>query len=128
MRTAQLLTVSVPPEILKEVDRVRKLESRTRSELVREALRTYFSRRALLEASVQRVGMRARRQALSGIVVEPLVAPDQLLPAVTVRGGADQARLRKHVKEGAIRNARRSLEMAKEWSVLEDEAWGRGGR
>lgn len=43
MRTSQTMTVSIPPEMIKEVERVRKREHRTRSELVREALRTYFT-------------------------------------------------------------------------------------
>ncbi len=37
------MTVSLPPAMIKEVERVRKAEHRTRSELVREALRTYFT-------------------------------------------------------------------------------------
>jgi len=40
------MTVSLPPEMLKEVDRVCVHEHRTRSELVREALRQYFAMRA----------------------------------------------------------------------------------
>lgn len=43
MRTTQTMTVSLPPEMVKEFERVRKAESRTRSELVREALRYYFA-------------------------------------------------------------------------------------
>ncbi len=38
------MTVSLPPAMIRDVERVRKFENRTRSELVREALRTYFSR------------------------------------------------------------------------------------
>ena len=38
------MTISLPPEMVREVDKVRKHEHRTRSELVREALRTYFVR------------------------------------------------------------------------------------
>src|SRR5207237_277638 len=36
------MTGSLPPAMIEEVERVRKAEHRTRSELVREALRTYF--------------------------------------------------------------------------------------
>lgn len=43
MRTRRTMTVSLPPEMIKEVEQVRKAEHRTRSELIREALRTYFS-------------------------------------------------------------------------------------
>jgi len=44
-RTTSTLTISLPPAMLKELERVRKHEHRTRSELMREALRTYFSSR-----------------------------------------------------------------------------------
>ena len=43
MRTRASITISLPPEMVKDVERVRKVERRTRSELVREALRTYFT-------------------------------------------------------------------------------------
>ena len=43
MRTTQTMTVSLPPDMIKQFERVRRAESRTRSELVREALRYYFS-------------------------------------------------------------------------------------
>src|SRR5262245_10885767 len=42
MRTNQTMTVSLPSELLKKVDRVRKAQYRGRSELVREALVLYF--------------------------------------------------------------------------------------
>jgi predicted transcriptional regulator len=45
MRTTAIMTVSLPPEMLKEFEAVRKAEKRTRSELVREALRRYFESR-----------------------------------------------------------------------------------
>lgn len=41
------MTVSIPREMLREVDEVRKREHRTRSELVREALRAYMRASAL---------------------------------------------------------------------------------
>ncbi|MGA3294364.1 MAG: ribbon-helix-helix protein, CopG family [Candidatus Acidiferrales bacterium] len=39
------MTISLPPALVRQFERVRKAESRTRSELVREALRVYFERR-----------------------------------------------------------------------------------
>ncbi len=45
MRTTEVMTVSLPPEMVRQVEQVRKRESRTRSELVREALRVYFEQR-----------------------------------------------------------------------------------
>ena len=44
-RTTATLTISLPPAMLRELERVRKQEHRTRSELMREALRSYFSNR-----------------------------------------------------------------------------------
>ena len=44
-RTTATLTISLPPAMLKELERVRTHEHRTRSELMREALRSYFSNR-----------------------------------------------------------------------------------
>ena len=43
MRTHQTMSVSLPPQMMRDVERVRKTERRTRSELVREALRLYFN-------------------------------------------------------------------------------------
>lgn len=43
MRTTSIMTISLPPAMVEEFEKVRKAENRTRSELVREALRTYFS-------------------------------------------------------------------------------------
>jgi Arc/MetJ-type ribon-helix-helix transcriptional regulator len=40
----QTMTISLPPSMVREVDMHRKREHRTRSELVREALRTYFTK------------------------------------------------------------------------------------
>jgi len=39
------MSISLPPAMLRQFEEVRKRESRTRSELVREALRTYFEER-----------------------------------------------------------------------------------
>ena len=45
MRTRQTMTISLPPQMIEEVEKVRAAEHRTRSELVREALRVYFVHR-----------------------------------------------------------------------------------
>ena len=42
-RTTETMTVSLPPAMMEQVDRVCEAEHRTRSELVREALRIYFA-------------------------------------------------------------------------------------
>jgi CopG family transcriptional regulator/antitoxin EndoAI len=41
-RTSSTLSVSLPPEMARILDRVRRSEHRTRSEVVREALRQYL--------------------------------------------------------------------------------------
>ena len=46
MANRQTMTISLPPEMVKEVDRVRRKEGRTRSELMREALRVYVRKTA----------------------------------------------------------------------------------
>lgn len=43
-RTTATFSVSLPPEMAKQLERVRRTEHRTRSELVREALRSYIRR------------------------------------------------------------------------------------
>ena len=45
MRTTLTWTVSLPPRLIKEAERVAKEEDRTKSELVREALRMYIEER-----------------------------------------------------------------------------------
>ena len=42
MRTSATTTISLPPGMLREIERARKIEHRTRSELIREALRRYL--------------------------------------------------------------------------------------
>ncbi len=42
-RTTTTLTISLPPEMAAQVEEVRKKEHRTRSELIREALRHYIT-------------------------------------------------------------------------------------
>ncbi len=59
MKSIQTMTVSLPPRLVREMERVRKVEQRTRSELVQEALRTYLSRRIPTRAP-----SRAERSAL----------------------------------------------------------------
>jgi CopG family transcriptional regulator / antitoxin EndoAI len=45
MRTSQTVTISLPPDLAAEVDRLASSEHRTRSELLREAFRQYVERR-----------------------------------------------------------------------------------
>ena len=41
-RTTDVVSISLPPEMVAELDLVCKIEHRTRSELIREALRRYY--------------------------------------------------------------------------------------
>src|SRR5213076_2792920 len=45
MRTTDTLTISLPPAMAKQMEKVQKEENRTRSELLREAWRQYFEGR-----------------------------------------------------------------------------------
>ncbi|MFQ5882514.1 MAG: ribbon-helix-helix protein, CopG family [Candidatus Methylomirabilales bacterium] len=72
MRTTKILSLSLPPELLREAERAAKREGRTKSELFREALRRY-----LLEEKVrqlQRYGARqARKLGIRASQVEQLI-------------------------------------------------------
>ncbi|MBI3624907.1 MAG: ribbon-helix-helix protein, CopG family [Candidatus Rokubacteria bacterium] len=81
MRTRQTMTISLPPQMIREVEKVRKAEHRTRSELVREALRTYLSDRfpvVRASAAELRALRRGRREHARG----EYVTLDQLLHAM----------------------------------------------
>jgi CopG family transcriptional regulator / antitoxin EndoAI len=64
MRTTKVITVSLPPNLLKDAERLAREERRTRSELLREALREYIATRRWRrirrwgEAAARRTGVR----------------------------------------------------------------------
>jgi len=62
MRTRQTITISLPPEMADQVEKTMKAEHRTRSELVREALRTYIAIRQFPEEMPTPAELRAIRQ------------------------------------------------------------------
>jgi len=72
MRTSKILSLSLPPELLREAERTAKREGRTKSELFREALRRY-----LLEERVRRLqrygARRAQRLGIRASQVEQLI-------------------------------------------------------
>lgn len=45
-RVTVTFSISLPPEMAEELEKIRKKEHRTRSELLREALRRYISARS----------------------------------------------------------------------------------
>src|SRR5450631_2928755 len=65
MRTTQIMTISLPPAMVRQFEEVRKRESRTRSELVREALRAYFAARypAVVPTRAELAALRRGRAA-----------------------------------------------------------------
>lgn len=70
-KNTALVTVSLPVPMAKQIERTRKAEHRSRSELVREALRVYFARAAAFPvvpptAAELRALKRARREFLAG--------------------------------------------------------------
>ena len=76
-RTTSTLTISVPPEMLDAIERVRKEEHRTRSELMREALRVYFSSR-IPEDTPTAAELRAIRRGRAAIARGDYVTLDEL--------------------------------------------------
>ena len=53
MGTRKLVTISLPPPLLKKAERVAREENRTKSELLREALRFYVETREVRKAAVR---------------------------------------------------------------------------
>ena len=52
MRATKLLTISIMPEFFEEIEKLAKEERRTKSELVREALRRYIAEKELKRLQV----------------------------------------------------------------------------
>ncbi len=79
MPERRTMTVSLPAAMIREVEEVRKAEQRTRSELVREALRTYFSQRRIRDAAASPAELRAIRRGRAAYARGDFVTLDQLL-------------------------------------------------
>ena len=72
MRTTRILSLSLPPDLFREAERIAKQEGRTKSELFREALRRYVEERRW--RALQRYGAsRARRLGVTEADVERVV-------------------------------------------------------
>ena len=76
-RTTSTFTISLPPAMLAQLERVRKAEHRTRSELLREALRTYFSSR-VPEIAPTPAELRAIRRGRAAVGRGDYVTLDQV--------------------------------------------------
>ena len=95
MSNRQTMTISLPAKMAAEVEKLRKAENRTRSELVREALRTYFASRTYSPTPAER---RAVREGRAAIRRGDFVTLDQLRALV---GGASKQARRKGRRAGA---------------------------
>jgi predicted transcriptional regulator len=71
------MTISLPPAMAKQLEKVRKQEHRTRSELMREALRHYFDSR-VPEVTPTRAEMAAIRRGRAEIKAGRFVTLEQL--------------------------------------------------
>ena len=77
MRTTETMTISLPPAMARQLEKVRKQEHRTRSELMREALRHYFDSR-VPEVTPTRAEMAAIRRGRAEIKAGRFVTLEQL--------------------------------------------------
>jgi CopG family transcriptional regulator/antitoxin EndoAI len=76
VRTTKILSLSLPPELLREAERIAKREGRTKSELFREALRRYLQERRW--AALRQYGAgQTRELRLTEADVETLVTADR---------------------------------------------------
>ena len=78
MRRRQNFTISLPPEMAEQVEKAMRAEHRTRSELVREALRTYISIQKLPEETPTSAELRAIRRGRAAYERGDFVTPDEL--------------------------------------------------
>ena len=80
MRVTKLLTISIMPEFFEEIEKLAKEERRTKSELVREALRCYIAERELKR--LQRYGMKKVKElGLKEKDVQRLIDADRAEPS-----------------------------------------------
>lgn len=72
MRVTKPITISIMPEMLKQVNRIAKEESRSRSELLREAVRRYIAEKELTR--LNRYGQtKAREEGIEAEDVDRLI-------------------------------------------------------
>lgn len=72
MRTSKILSLSLPPALLREAERVAKKEGRTKSELFREALRRYLQEQRWAELRLYGV-QQARKLGIKEAEVERVI-------------------------------------------------------
>ena len=76
MKSAKNISITVPPSMLREAERIAQREGRTKSELFREALRRYIVHSQFRE--LQRYGVKqSRKLGLKETDVERLISEDR---------------------------------------------------
>jgi predicted transcriptional regulator len=92
MRSTYTLTISLPPAMVAEVEKVRRAEHRTRSELIREALRAYFDERYPMATPTraERVNVRKGRAEIRR---GDFVTYEQLLDVLDATGRAPRRKV-----------------------------------
>ena len=88
MGSRKLITISLPPQLLKKAEEIAEQENRTKSELLREALRFYID--------TGRVRRRAAREGLFSLIAQ----------VQTRTQGVPRKEIRKVIRE-AVEEARR---------------------
>ncbi|MBI4588804.1 MAG: ribbon-helix-helix protein, CopG family [Candidatus Rokubacteria bacterium] len=76
MTTRRLITISVPPPLLKRAEQIAREENRTKSELLREALRFYVDTR-----EVRKTDMRER----AGVLIDAIQNRTRGFPPKQIR-------------------------------------------
>lgn len=87
MRTTDTMTISLPPAMAKQMEKIQKKENRTRSELLREAWRHYYETRYRVYAPTK-TEMSAIRRGRAEIRQGQFVSLEQLLEMDTKRRAA----------------------------------------
>ena len=85
MRTQQSITISVPPKMAAQAEETTKIEHRTRSELIREALHTYFAIRRIPEEIPTAAELRAIRRGEAAFRKGDYVTLDEYLRGMDCR-------------------------------------------
>lgn len=92
-RTTKIIGFSVPPTLVKEVDRLAKEERRTKSELFREMLRVYDRYRRQRERDEERWVMQVIREAQEEQRTNPMSVKEMLAESKRLaRDGARRAK------------------------------------
>ena len=79
MRTTRVISLSLSPELARTAERVAQLEGRTKSELFREALRTYLAARRIREDAASPAELRAIHRGRAAHARGDYVTLDRLL-------------------------------------------------